>query len=42
MVGLRVAPRRVRQAAGIFEVQPEVVKQKGAPVMGRRGPWGLR
>ena len=46
MVGLRVETRRVRQAAGIFEVQPEVVKQKGAPVMAgpalRRGPWGLR
>jgi len=46
MVGLRVEPRRVRQAPGVFEVQPQVVKQKGAPVEGalalRRGPWGLR
>lgn len=46
MVGLRVEPRRVRQAPSVFEVQPEVVKQKGVPVKGapalRRGPWGLR
>ncbi len=46
MVGLRVEPRRVRQAPSVFEVQPEVMKQKGAPVEGapalRRGPWGLR
>ena len=45
MVGLRVEPRRVRQAPGIFEVQPEILKQKGTPLEGapalRRGPWGL-
>ena len=45
MVGLRIAPRRERRAAGLFAVRPEILKHKGAPVLAaptlRRGPWGL-
>ena len=45
MVGLRVEPRRVRRAPGVFAIRPEVVKHKGAPLLAmsalRRGPWGL-
>ena len=46
MVGLRVDPRRERQAPGVFAIRPEVVKHKGGPLQAtsalRRGPWGLR
>jgi recombination protein RecA len=45
LVGLRVDPRRERQAPGVFAVRPAIVKHKGAPLRTlaalRRGPWGL-
>ncbi|MCY1058321.1 hypothetical protein [Nannocystis sp. SCPEA4] len=46
MVGLRLQPRRERRGSGLFAVNPDVLKHKGAlprPAASelRRGPWGL-
>ena len=47
LIGLRIEPRRHREAPGRFRIEHEVVKNKsGAPLQVApdhvRGPWGLR
>jgi recombination protein RecA len=49
LIGLRIEPRRTREAPGRFSIDHHVLKNKsGAPVelgsssTGHRGPWGVR